>query len=191
LYWGGNLFTLPPLQWAGRVAIRHEFSGHESDSPYFWGDVAKQRITYVRRYTFPDINLLEVNPAFPYRLPEKPYVNYWFPTANGDRIKEFDALLSPENIERLVREGGVCLVYAHLGAGSFNDDAGGVDPRFEARLKDLVKHDGWFVPASEILDYLARRPGWSGNLDFHERARTDLRYLVGQLMAAIGFGASA
>jgi hypothetical protein len=181
LYWGSHLFTIAPLQWLGALLNRHEFSGHDPASPYYWGDIAKARITYVRRYTFPDINLLNVNGSFPYRLDDKPDVNFWFPTANGDRIREFDELLKTEHIERLAREGGVCLVYAHLGAGSFNTKDGKVDPRFEARIRELVKHDGWFVPASQILDHLRQQPTWTGQLGLRERVRLEVRYLAGQL----------
>lgn len=184
LYWGRHLFAFGPLRWAGGLAIRHEFSGHDSRSPYFWGDVAKQHIQYVRRFTFAEINLLAVNPSFPYRLPDKPYVNYWFPTADGDRVREFYELLKSENLDKLDREGGVCLVYAHLGSGSFNKD-GGVDPRFETRIKELVSRNGWFVPASEILDHLMKQPSWSGDLTLWERMHLDTRYLAGQFFPGL------
>lgn len=177
LYWGAHLFSFPPYRWAARWAIRHEFAGHDPASPYFWGDVAKQHVRYVRRFTFPDVNLLSANPSIPYRLPDKPYVNYWFPTANGNRIREFDELLKTENIEKLEREGGVCLVYAHLGSGSFNRSTG-LDPRFEARIKELTSHNGWFATASEILDHLARQPGWTGNLTFRESLRLESLFVV-------------
>jgi hypothetical protein len=185
LYWGRNVFAVAPLRWAGGAAIRHPFTGHEPASPYFWGDVAQRHIEYVRRYTFSDINLLNVNPSFPYQLADKPYVNYWFPTANGDRILEFDELLQPENVERLEREGGVCLVYAHLGAGSFNKE-GGVDARFERRITELAARKGWYVPASQILDHLRLQPAWTGRLPFRERLRLDTMYLAGQLMPTLG-----
>ena len=183
LYWGRHVFSFAPLRWVGSVAMRREFSGHDPASPHFWGDIAKQRIQYVRRYTFQHINLLAVNPSFPYRLADKPDVNYWFPTANGDRVREFYELLKAENLDRLDREGGVCLVYAHLGSGSFNKGQG-VDPRFESRLKDLVTRKGWFVPASEILDHLRRQPSWTGDLTMRERLRLDMTYLRGQLLPA-------
>ncbi len=119
LYWGRHLYTFPLYRWFGK-AIFPTFSGHDPDSPYFWGDLAQKHIRYVRRFTFGNPNLLAVSPIMPYRLPDKPYVNYWFPTSNGKRVIEFSELLKPENIARLEREGGVCLVYAHLGSGSFN-----------------------------------------------------------------------
>jgi hypothetical protein len=181
LYWGRHLFAFAPVRSVAAMGLRHDFEGHDPQSQYFWGDIAKERIKYVRRYTFDDINLLNVNPSFPYRLKDKPYVNYWFPTANGDRVVEFDELLKPENVERLSREGGVCLVYAHLGSGSFNKN-GTVDPRFERRIRELVKHDGWFVPASDILDYLTQQPSWTGALSFREQLRLDLKYVTGHFL---------
>jgi hypothetical protein len=180
LYWGWHLYDSWPFRLAGAVAIRHEFSGHEPSSEHFWGDVAKERIEYVRRFTYPDINLLAVAPAMPYHLAGKPYVNYWFPTANGDRVIEFNELLSDDNLNRLEREGGVCLVYSHLGSGSFNKGSD-IDPRFEARLKALSQRNGWFVPASQILDHLRRQPTWTGHMNYWETIRLDARSVASQL----------
>lgn len=179
LYWGKHLYAYRPLQWAGGLFIRHDFDGEDPDSEYFWGDLARERIQYVRRFTYPEINLLKLVPAMPYRLRDKPYVNYWFPTANGGRVIEFDRLLQPENLDRLEREGGVCLVYAHLGSGSFNKGAG-VDPRFEARIKDLASRNGWFAPASDILDHLRRQPSWTGDMGVKATLWLDMKFIAGQ-----------
>jgi hypothetical protein len=180
LYWGSHLFSFAPYRWLGTAAIRHEFSGHDRSSPFFWGDLAKRHVQFVRRYTFHEPNLLKINPGMPYQLPETPFVNYWFPTSNGNRVRDFDALLSSANIARLAEEGGVCLVYAHLGAGSFSKD-GKVDPRFEARIKELSEAGGWFVPASDILDFLKRQPHWAGVLSYREKVRLDTQFLVGRI----------
>ena len=181
LYWGKHLYDFAPYRWAVGLATRREFSGEDRNSEYFWGDLAQQHIRYVRRFTFPQINLLDVIPALPYRLPDKPYVNYWFPTSDGDRIREFDVLLRPENLDKLEREGGVCLVYAHLGSGSFTPN-GRVDARFEARIKDLASRNGWFAPASDILDYLRAQPGWTGELGVRDRLRVDTEFIFTKLM---------
>ena len=184
IYWGRDLFSFAPYRWAGAVAIRHEVSGHDPDSEFFWGDLAQKRVRYMRRFTFQNANLLAVNASIPYHLPDKPYVNYWFPTANGARAVEFDWLLRRENIDRLEREGGVCLVYAHLGSGSFNED-GGLDRRFVDRITELSARDGWFVPASEILDYLRSRPSWTGNLSAWERLRVDTRFVAERVLLSV------
>lgn len=176
VYWGEHRWSFALFRWAYALVSKHEFSGQDSMSAYFWGDLVKQRIRYVNQFTYGDINLLAVNPSMPYRLADKPYVNYWFPTADGDNLDRFDELLRTENLDRLEREGGVCLVYVHMGAGSFNRD-GGPDPRFESRLKDLASRNGWFAPASEILDYLRAQPGWRADLSFRETVRLEILFL--------------
>ena len=179
LYWGPHLYSTAPIRLAARAAIRYPFDGEDPESPYFWGDAAKQHIKFVRRFTFSEINLYSVVPSMPYHLEGKPYVNYWFPTANGDRIREFSELLKKENIERLEREGGVCIVFAHLGSGSFNLQGGPeADPRFEERIKELASHDGWFAPASEILEFLMKQPSWTGGLSYREMVKLDAKFIA-------------
>ncbi len=176
LYWGRDRWSFAPFRWIYSVSRDDRFSGEESNSPHFWGDLAERHVRYVNQFTFEDINLLNVTPSFPYHLPDKPRVNLWFPTANGDNLDQFERLLSKENLDRLEREGGICLVYAHLGAGSFNED-GGVNPRFEARIRDVASRNGWFVPASELLDHLARQPGWRAEPGWRERVRLEILFL--------------
>lgn len=184
VYWGEHRWSFALFRWAYASVGKHEFSGHDSSSEYFWGDLVKKHVQYVNQFTYGDVNLLAVNPSMPYRLTDKPYVNYWFPTADGDNLDRFVDLLRTENLDRLEREGGVCLVYAHMGAGSFNRD-GGADPRFEARLKDLASRNGWFAPASEILDYLRSQPGWRPELSFRETVRLEILFFWNALLRGI------
>jgi hypothetical protein len=176
VYWGERRWSFGPYRWAYSLVGRHEFSGDDPQSAHFWGDLVQQRVRYVNHFTFGDINLLNVTPSMPYHLSDKPYVNLWFLTSDGGDLKAFETLLSPENIDRLEREGGVCLVYAHLGAGSFTQDARAV-ARFEARIKDLAARNGWFAPASEILDHLAKQPGWTAEPSLREKVRLETLFL--------------
>lgn len=184
IYWGEHRWSFPLFQWLYAITASHKFFGADSASQYFWGDLVQKHVRYVNQFTYGDINLLAVNPSIPYHLSDKPYVNYWFPTADGDGIERFEALLSKDNLDRLEREGGVCLVYAHMGAGGFNRD-GGPDPRFESRLKDLASRKGWFVPASEILDYLQSKPGWRADLTFREKVRLEILFIWYWILHAV------
>lgn len=177
LYWGAHRWTFPLWRWGFGLLQPYEFSGHVPESPYFWGDVAQRQVRYVRRFTFSEINVLRSNPSIPYRIASMPYVNYWFDAADGGSIDAFERLLQPANLDRLEREGGVCLVYAHLGAGSFNKD-GEVHPRFAARIRDVASRAGWFAPVSEILDFLAEQPGWTPDLSLRQRLRLEAAFLV-------------
>ena len=184
VYWGGYRWSFAPFQWGYGLGGKNKFLGHDSTSAYFWGDLVKKHIRYVNQFTYSDINLLAVNPSMPYRLEDKPYVNYWFPTADGDNLDRFEDLLRTENLDRLEREGGICLVYTHMAAGSFNKNSG-ANPRFEARLKDLASRNGWFAPASEILDYLRAQPGWKPDLSFREVVRLEIIFFFEGVLKAL------
>jgi len=184
VYWGEHRWSFPLFQWMYAITESYEFFGDDSASQYFWGDLVQKHVRYVNQFTYGDINLLAVNPSIPYHLSDKPYVNYWFPTADGDGIERFEALLSKDNLDRLEQEGGVCLVYAHMGAGGFNRDSG-PDPRFESRLKDLASRNGWFAPASEILDYLQSKPGWRGDITFREKVRLEILFIWYWILHAV------
>jgi hypothetical protein len=185
LYWGGARWSFGPFAWLYGRTSRHVFEGQVPGSRHFWGDIARQRIDYVNQFTYGDINLLDVNPSFPSALADKPYVKYWFPTSDGDNLDRFEELLSPENLDRLERDGGVCVVYTHFGAGSFNQPGGRLNPRFEARIRDVASRNGWFVPASDLLDYLRAQPGWSSHLTFRQRLRLEARFLGGRVLRGI------
>lgn len=176
VYWGAHRWSLAPLRWAHGLVGDDRFAGHDPQSPYFWGDLLQQHVQYVNQYTFSDINLLNVSRSFPYRLTDKPYVNYWFPTSNGDNLDVFEELLRPDNLDRLEREGGVCVVYTHLGAGSFTRN-GKADPRFEARIADIAARNGWFVPASQLLDFLSHQPDWAPEPTLREKLRLEALFV--------------
>jgi hypothetical protein len=184
VYWGSNRWSFAPFRWAYSRVRDREFEGDRPESPFFWGDILRERIVYVNQFTYGDINLLGLNPSIPYQLSDKPYVNYWFPTSDGDNLDRFERLLSTENLDRLEREGGVCLVYTHMGAGSFNR-GGAANPRFVARIRDIAARDGWFAPASEILDFLRRQPGWKGDLTFREKVRLETLFLWNSVRRSI------
>ncbi len=178
LYWGRDRWSFAPFRWFYALVYENRFSGQEAGSNYYWGDLAQRDVKYVNQFTFNEVNLLDVTPAFPYHLPDKPLVNFWYPTANGGNVEDFERLLSRPNLDRLEREGGVCIVYAHLGAGSFNK-GNGVDPRFEDRIRDLASRNGWFVPASELLDYLAAQRGFRAEPSWRERVRLEFLFIWG------------
>ena len=157
LYWGPNRLSgwrrhLYRLAERVEQPARPVFSGEDPDSPYFWGDLARDRITYWRNFTFDEVDLLRVCPDLPYHDPERPFVNQWFPATHAPDRRWFCEVLTPERIDRLERDGGVCIVYTHFGL-DFVDD-GRVDPQVAAILRDVARRDGWFAPVSAVLDHV-------------------------------------
>jgi len=130
-----------------------ESAGHVDGSAFFWGDLCRQHVRYVRNLVFREINLDSINPSMPYHETSKPWVNRWFSACDGEDVERFCRLISERNQDRLEAEQGVCIVYTHLAYGFF--DHGRVQPEFERLLRRLAAKKGWFVPASEMLDHLA------------------------------------
>ncbi|MEN6489513.1 MAG: hypothetical protein ABFD66_11665, partial [Smithella sp.] len=133
---------------------KKRFYGDDIDSEYFWGDLCKHHIKYVRNHCFNGINTLHYDPLMPGRDPYKRSCsNYWFSSSDGHTIEEFSDLIAPDSIEKLEEESGACIVYTHFGTG-FVDKRGEVPKEFSERLRFLAGKPGWFVPAGVLLDYL-------------------------------------
>lgn len=158
LYWGVERFTgLVSSLMKLMFGDRRVYQGNNPESEYFWGDVAKKHVKFIRNHTFNGINTLRYDPRMPYRVRHKDkYSNYWFSSSDGHTIEEFNALTDPKNVLKLEEQGGLCIVYTHFASG-FVKDSGKVDPIFERNIRFLASRDGWFAPAGEILDYLLSR----------------------------------
>ncbi|MEI8349024.1 MAG: hypothetical protein WCI77_02625 [Candidatus Omnitrophota bacterium] len=131
--------------------------GHIEKSEYFWGDICKQRIKFMRNFVFSDINTLKTCPVMPYHDDERPYVNYWFASSEGRDLKSYIECIKEKNQDNLEASGGACIVYTHFASGFFNH--GKLDCNFKFLMERLSKKNGWFVPVSTLLDYLLRIKG--------------------------------
>ena len=158
---------------------RPAFSGATPGSPWFWGDLCRERITYWRGLTFPRTDLTGIVPAMPFHDPTRPYVDLWFLSGHAPRVDALLDRLAPAQLDRLEANGGVCILYTHLGIGTAVD--GRVDRRVERALRDLAGRDGWFAPASQVLDHLRARHGGGAVLAGRDRARMERRWLVDRL----------
>ena len=156
IYWGTRRFGIGAVRLGYNLATRYArmnyFQGDVENSPYFWGDICKERITYVRNFVFNEINLERINPTLPYHDPLKPYVNYWFSSSEGGTVTTFCNMLCESNQDQLAEERGICIMYVHFGNGFC--ERGRLNPKFEGLMRRLAKLHGWFVPVSTLLDYL-------------------------------------
>ncbi len=155
--------------------------GHVEGDELFWGDLCRERISYVRNFVFNELNTLGLCPQMPYHDPAKPYVNYWFASANGSSLPRFLANFTFENIDRLVAEGGLCVAYVHFAAGFAPD--GEVDPEFQRRLEYIAAQDGWFPTVSEALDYLRAGEETGGRtISDADLRRLEMRWLASKVV---------
>jgi hypothetical protein len=136
----------------------HACSGENPRSDYFWGDICKANIPYVRTNVFfSDLNTLKCSPVMPFALAETPYVNYWFDSSNGQDVHYFNSILSDRNIDRLRSEQGCSILYTHFGKGFVerSDGAFELNTETKRRLQSIAgRSDGWYAPVTEILDRL-------------------------------------
>lgn len=154
IYWGKNRFVFPVNILFGLNSKLKSF-GHVKDSELFWGDLNQQHIKYMRNHCFNGINTIKNDPHMPYKVKHKPFVNYFFSSSDGDTVEEFTNLISKRNVDKLVKQGGLCVIYTHFSQG-FVDEDGLVNEDFKQKLKYLASKNGWFAPASEIFDYMIK-----------------------------------
>jgi hypothetical protein len=153
-----------------RLARRDDdYYGEIPGAPCFWGDFCRDRITYTRGFTVNEINTLNFDPYMPYHDPRRPFVRYWFSGSDAPGPVEFASLMAPECQDRLMEEGGACIVYSHLGKGFVSN--GKLNPQFKTLMERMARLPGWFVPAKELLDHLRARPGWSSNAKYEHLRR--------------------
>ena len=182
LYWGQKRFRtgwVRGLVGLLRKAPSSHYLGEVEGSEFFWGDLCRERIRYVRNWTFPRLDMLEVNPDMPYRTSGTPYVNLWFSTADAPDVEAFVRLLTRQNIERLEAAGGLCIISTHLGKGFAR--GGSLDPRVRGLLEELERKPGWYVPVSQMLDYLVETQGKGGMLGSWKTAMLEAQYIAGKL----------
>lgn len=177
IYWGparlsGWRRALYNVVTLGRTHNRHfgQVAGHAN----FWGDVCRDRIRYCRNFVYADINTLRRNPWMPYLDPERPFVRYWYSSSEGHQAPAFLKTLQDANQDRLEAEGGASIMYTHFGHGYVL--GGKLTPEFRRAMERLARKNGWFVPVTTLLDYLASSRGVTTLTD-DIRSRMEARWL--------------
>jgi hypothetical protein len=181
LYWGSRRFHTTPSRILRRFLMRAQGDPYEGDkegSSFFWGDVCRDVIQYVRNFTFKRLNMLAADPGMPYHIASAPYVRYWFSTTDAPDVEAFNRLLSRRRIDQLEADGGVCIVSTHFGKGFVKD--GRVNPVTESLLRHLADKAGWLVPVSEVLDGLLEA-GRGRTLTGGEILRLELRFVADRI----------
>ncbi len=153
IYWGYKRFSGPV-----RFIYKHlkkgvSSLGDDERSEYFWGDLCKNNIKYIRNRTFNGINTLKEDTRVVYKETGKgKYSNYWFSSTDGMRLNATLKVLTKENIDKLEKEHGLCILYTHF-AYDFVDENGNLSEDFKKAIDYLAAKNCWFAPASTILDW--------------------------------------
>jgi hypothetical protein len=179
IYWGSSRLSRAAAKFLYNLrngyGLRGYFQGDTPDSGYFWGDLCKLHIRYVRNFVFNEINLERINPTLPYYDPGKPFVNFWFSSSEGGNVSKFCHTLHESNQDRLQAESGICIMYTHFASGFASGDA--THSLFTRLMRRLSKLNGWFVPVTELLDFLQREKAGRNTIPAGERAAMENRWI--------------
>lgn len=157
IYWGNyRLTSFNKFIYNFLTLNRHNgiFRGHIKGDQYFWGDICKEKLKYVRNFVYSDINTFKACPIMPYHDPQRPFVNYWFASSEGRDVKAFNQCISERNQDSLEEEGGACIMYTHFAKGFYDNNA--LNKRFKELMRRLSRKNGWYVPVSTLLDYMIK-----------------------------------
>lgn len=180
IYWGSKRFSPIISKIYSMLRKQIKSLGTEENSEYFWGDISKKHFKYIRNRTFNGINTLKADSRLVYRETNKEkYANYWFSSSDGMRLWSFLKLLKKENVDKLIAEKGCCIVYTHF-AYDFVDENGNLNDYFKECIDYIASKNGWFVPASEILDYVLQNKEYKPS-KFYEM-RKDFRWFFERII---------
>lgn len=157
IYCGSKRFSFP-FNWIVKKMYSQydSFFGEVEGSEYFWGDWHKKMIKFSRNYEIDNINTLKKNPFMPYKDKEyEKFCNYWYSSTFASNQWMFNKIVNKKSIDRLEREGGVCILYTHLG---YYYKKGEIDKGFKKTIEYLGnKKTGLYLPVGEVLDLLLER----------------------------------
>lgn len=188
IYWFKERFEWPINELYGLFWLIHSKShssnGSNPASEYFWGDIAKQYLRYIRNLTFSGINTHQFDPKMPYRIQRnEAYSNLWFSSSDGASCTKMNQLLHSDNVDALEQQGGVSIVYTHFADG-FVDAKGCLDTVFKRQMEYLAGKDGWFVPVTTLLDHIAINRS-TDDPGYLYRFSLNLRWLIEHLSTKI------
>ena len=161
LYWGADRYSSPTIKSVFNSLANYRsyptFEGDKPESPYYWADVAAERLSFIRAFAFRRLNGLLIPPGRPFRDPTKQWDPVFFNTADAPDIRYFNKLVTPAAIDRLRERKGWAIISTHLGKGFYWKNR--LDPEFIRSIEYLASLPGWFVPVSQLLDFLKEKTG--------------------------------
>jgi hypothetical protein len=160
IYWGGDRVSgihRSIYHLLNRQSGRDWFRGHVEGDEYFWGDLCRQRVRYVRNFVFASMDTLASCPFMPYHDPERPFVNSWYASSEGGNVESFIRTIDEASQDRLEEAHSACIMYTHFAKGFFKD--GNLNARFKLLMERLSRKNGWFVPVHTLLEFLRERNG--------------------------------
>ncbi len=110
LYWDANTANLSVEKKLLQLYTKNRCFGEIPESQYFWGDICRDKINFIRLYRTRSLNTLAFNPSMPYHDFSKPFVNYWFSATKG----YIPNLFSENSLDQLCEQNGASILYQYM-----------------------------------------------------------------------------
>ena len=146
IYWEHKIVSLPLLGRLLKLYSKHTCSGEIESSPYFWGDLCREKVNQIRLFRTRCTNTLQRNPSMPYFDRRKPYVNGWF-SATKRRLAD---CADPRVLDRLKRDYGLTVLYQYLHRYA-RPDTWELDPRFQQSISNITADPEILVDTASCL----------------------------------------
>jgi hypothetical protein len=181
IYWGEVRFIFP-FNYIYSFFNKKTYYGEIENSPFFWGDIVKKHIKYIRSHTFYDINTIKSDPYMPYIENRKSkYSNFWFSSTDALNLNSFNNMVSSNNIDKLIYENGISIIYTHFASGFVKN--GQLNKEFETNIEYLSSKNGLFIPVSELLDLLLEKKYYKNlTISSFEKFKLDFRFFYQRII---------
>lgn len=183
IYWGSKRLVFPMniifeiVSYLNPRGKRSKiYNGENKNSIYFWGDICKEKVDFIRNFTFPEINLFNITKKIIHKRRKTKYVKNWFISTEAPDLKSFVKILNPKNIDKLEIQNGLCIIYTHFGNNFVKD--GKLNAEFKKTIDYLANKNGWFVPASEIFDHIKKNTGEPPFLSYFQELKLSIQWLL-------------
>jgi hypothetical protein len=131
VYWEEKVAPNAVLRRLLTLYSRHRCFGEIDGSPYFWGDVCREKVRWIRLFRTRQTDTLAADPTMPYYEPGKPYVRGWFTATK----RSFHDCTTHEALDRLAAGHGLTVLYQYLHRYADGDT---VDATFRADAERLA-----------------------------------------------------
>jgi len=179
LHWGAARYNSPLIRRVFKYLTSYRsyptFEGEVTDSPYYWADVAEARLAYIRAFTFRELNAMKIPPGRPYRDSAKQSGPLFFNTTDASDVLSFNKFVNRASIDSLRAEKGWAIISTHLGKGYFKDNK--LNAQFKETMQYIASLPGWFVPVSEMLDFVSGETG-SDEISNLQRSRMEYAHIL-------------
>ena len=179
LYWGVERYSSLTLRRALNLFARFrtlpKFEGNNPDSPYYWADVANEQISYIRAFTFRKLNCAKMIPGRPFHDSDKMHKPLFFNTVEASDVAVFNKFINKSSIDKLRNQNGWAIISTHLGKRFYRNNC--LDPEFRKSMEYLASLPGWFVPVSQLLDFVGDEVG-SHEITKLERTKMEFGHIL-------------